>query len=335
MPLSSRILGLSVVKNEQDIIEPFVRHNLRALDYLIVLDNGSVDGTKRILGKLGEEFPNLLVLNDDAFGHRQAERLQRLLRVGQSTYEPEYVFFLDADEFVSTTDSHEIERALCKIPRGGVGLVPWRTFVLTPETLQQAGIDPPKSITWRRTQETPMFHKVVLHLDGERYDDLVIEHGSHNVSRSSGRTMPVVHCDELKLLHYPVRSREQLIGNVVVGWIANVERDSSVRSSNLHWHKRIMFDRIVAGESFDDTFLCECSMLYAQDRNAVDWHSDVIEEDAKIAYVRRYSTGVPAGALQLIAASWEQSVQSAIRVALAEPQATPARLRAFSTAAGD
>jgi glycosyltransferase involved in cell wall biosynthesis len=330
------MLGLSAVKNEQDIIEPFVRHHLQALDYLIVLDNGSVDKTKRILARLAQEFSNLFVINDDVFGNRQVERMRRLLRISQSAYRPDYVFFLDADEFLSTADRQEIARVLSKIPRGGFGLVPWATYVLTPESLQTASLDPPKSIIWRRTQETPMFRKAVLHLDhDDGYEDLLIEYGSHFLKRTSGRTIPHVDIDDLKLLHFPVRSREQFIAHVIVGWMANLGRDSAARASNLGWHKRIIFDRIVAGEPIDVAFLCECSALYAQDRNTIDWRSDVVEDAPKIDYIRRYSTGAPADALQLIAASWEQSMQSTARVALADLQPSPTWVRTTMAAAND
>ena len=43
-----RIIGLSMVKNEQDIIEPFIRHNAKLLDCMVVVDNASVDETRRI-----------------------------------------------------------------------------------------------------------------------------------------------------------------------------------------------------------------------------------------------------------------------------------------------
>ena len=54
MPYSHRrsgrpkVIGLSMVKNDQDIIEPMLRHNAALLDALIVLDNGSVDDTRVI-----------------------------------------------------------------------------------------------------------------------------------------------------------------------------------------------------------------------------------------------------------------------------------------------
>jgi predicted transcriptional regulator YdeE len=47
-----RLVAITSVKNESDIVEAFVRHTLAASDYLVVLDNGSTDGTLDILRAL-------------------------------------------------------------------------------------------------------------------------------------------------------------------------------------------------------------------------------------------------------------------------------------------
>jgi glycosyltransferase involved in cell wall biosynthesis len=120
-----RIISLSMVKNEQDIIEPFARHNLAFLDAMIVMDNGSDDETRRILAELMRELPGLVVTDDPAFGYNQAERMARMLAAAQSVYRADYVLFLDADEFIDASSRAEFEAALTKIPAGGLGLVLW------------------------------------------------------------------------------------------------------------------------------------------------------------------------------------------------------------------
>ncbi len=53
-----RLFGVAMVRNEADVIEAFVRHNLTMLDGLVVIDHGSLDGTAGILAKLkGEGLP--------------------------------------------------------------------------------------------------------------------------------------------------------------------------------------------------------------------------------------------------------------------------------------
>jgi Glycosyl transferase family 2 len=305
---SPNVVGLCVCKNEQDIIEPFVRHNLRFLDSLLVLDNGSVDNTRTILTELTKEFRGLVIGEDDKFAHTQSARTTRMFRSAHLTYKPDYIIPLDADEFLGVPDRSLFWTALKPIPPGGYGLMPWRTFVLTPGTVSISAEDPPKSLQWRRREESPMFHKIVVRPDGLDVSDLVIEHGNHVVKSVSGRSIPFVNLEGLCLMHVPVRSRDQFITKVVVGWIASFARDPEIRSSGWSWHKRDDFDRIAGGHAIDDNALCEFSFLYAQSAKPIDWQTDVVKDDPHFDYVRKYSTGKPLDAIQLIARSWEQSL---------------------------
>ena len=47
-----KLVAIARVKNELDIIEAFVRHHVQHFDKLIVLDDGSSDGTYEVLHQL-------------------------------------------------------------------------------------------------------------------------------------------------------------------------------------------------------------------------------------------------------------------------------------------
>ena len=50
-----KIWGVSMVRNEEDIVEAFVRHNLTILDGMLVVDHNSTDRTPAILTALCAE----------------------------------------------------------------------------------------------------------------------------------------------------------------------------------------------------------------------------------------------------------------------------------------
>ena len=50
-----RLLGAAHVRNEADIVEAFVRHNLALLDGIAIVDHTSVDETPDILRELKAE----------------------------------------------------------------------------------------------------------------------------------------------------------------------------------------------------------------------------------------------------------------------------------------
>lgn len=55
-----KIYGLMLVKNEADILEYTLRDDAKWCDKVIVIDNGSDDGTWEIVQKVAEECPNVI-----------------------------------------------------------------------------------------------------------------------------------------------------------------------------------------------------------------------------------------------------------------------------------
>jgi len=302
------ILAISMVKNEQDVIEAMVRHNLRFVERLVVVDNGSVDGTRNILHKLSQEFSQLVVTEDDRFGYDQSERMTRYLHQYQAAYPSDFVMALDADEFLDVADSTNLRAAIAGIPVGGYGLIPWCTYVLTPDQIRDSSGDRLRLMEWRRREELPGYFKAIIRLDRAPADQLEFNQGNHFVRRISGDSMPVVQLHWLRLLHYPVRSKDQLIAKNIVGWMAHLVLDADAGEKRAGGQWRCNFDRFVQDTSMDDQALCESSLLYAQTPRTVDWQLDVVHEPSRLIYELRYSTGQSLGAVELIARSWEHAV---------------------------
>lgn len=96
-PRSTRVTGVMIVRNEADIIAAnLFHHHAAGVDDFLVLDNGSRDGTDRILERLARELPLRWTRDDGPF--RQAEMTTGLAREafrGGATW----ILPIDADEF--------------------------------------------------------------------------------------------------------------------------------------------------------------------------------------------------------------------------------------------
>jgi SAM-dependent methyltransferase len=305
-----RIISFSVVKNEQDIIEPFIRHNSRFLDFMIILDNHSNDDTRRVIVELMRELGNVVLTDQAKFGHMQSERITGLLHFSQTAFFADYIVLLDADEFIDVSDRAAFQSILRKIPLGGFGLIPWRTFVLAPCEADTATLDPPRSMKWCRTTELPLYKKAILNLNGFHFHDLIISQGNHLVFSSIGRKLPSRDLPELVLDHFPVRSRNQLVVKSIVGWMAYLKKNPEARKSRQGYQKRDNFDYFADNPNADYDCLCERSLGYAQDRPGNQWQEDVIPATPPDQYTRNYSTGDFGDPISVIAKAWESSLSS-------------------------
>ena len=74
-----RIVGITMVKNEQDIIEPFILHNIQFLDALLIADNGSSDATREIIRFHQAKVEGIFLVDIRRFGYNQAEHMTSML----------------------------------------------------------------------------------------------------------------------------------------------------------------------------------------------------------------------------------------------------------------
>ncbi|PCI63686.1 MAG: hypothetical protein COB37_04465 [Kordiimonadales bacterium] len=304
-------ISLSMVKNEQDIIEPFVRHNLKFVDYMVIADNGSVDDTRNILIKLARETGRVLVLDHRTFEYTQSEFMTKFLHMVQSAFFAEYIIFLDADEFVQAPSRSSFEKSISRIPTGFYGKMPWVSHVLPKnQPLSELKSDPPASIKWRRKSEREQHFKAVLRLGGKIGKELQVSMGNHRIETLDETPIESVNLRDVSLLHFPVRSEEQLIAKGVNGWMAILAKEAKgleLGKNEAHQWKE-NFERALQ-PSVMKKDICEASFNYGQRNMVIDWDKDVSNSDHQITYGRKYSDGSYASPLTMVAKSWEGSVK--------------------------
>jgi hypothetical protein len=112
-----RWAGAVRVRNEEDILEASIRHNLAFVDRLAVVDHASDDATSAILEALVHEGLSLAVERDDALEAPPATdagaRLDRLLDQGA-----DLAIALGADDFLRIGSRDALERIVDAAPSG-------------------------------------------------------------------------------------------------------------------------------------------------------------------------------------------------------------------------
>lgn len=189
------VWGVSMVRDEADVIEGVVRHMAAEVDQLLVADNGSVDGTREILDRLAGELA-LTVVDDPDPAYYQSRKMTAL---ADQAYElgATWIVPFDADELWLAP--HRIRDVLRE--QEDATVVPATLFNHFRTAVDSADSDPFRSMAWRQAEPAPLPKVAVRWEPG-----VVIHQGNHGASHPlylPGRS------DLLQVRHFPARSAEQ------------------------------------------------------------------------------------------------------------------------------
>ena len=240
-----RICSISMVKNEADIIESFVRFSLAFVDIMVILDNGSTDNTLNILQKIKAEGAAVDLVSCPSTGHDKELFMNELLAYTLQQYDPDFIIPLDADEFLSAPDNPR--NILSQLPQDKVYSMLWRTYIPTDADPQAAFI--PARITHHRDAAYERFKKVIVPGRMAKEQPLRLPLGHHSVEGVAPSSI----CN-LKLLqmgHFPLRSQEQLHSKVITGELKTRCRVNRQEGDSAHWS--LLYQKIKKGGHIDLT----------------------------------------------------------------------------------
>ena len=303
------VIGFSMVKNEEDIIEQFVRHNINFLDCLFILENGSVDNTSNILYKLRAEGLPIVIFNDPSPAYNQDEKSSRILKSITSTFFPDYVIPLDADEFIQCLDKECFVKQLQKIPLFGQGFVKWQTFLASPHLIKESPEDVLINFVCRRKEENPQYYKAILNLNGEYSNCIRYSQGNHIAQeKRTSKNLPHIVLENVTLAHFPIRTNNQAIQKAIIGWIAYLLKNPKAKEAGQGYQWYDLFKKIKKSGVITTEDLFEISCKYAQNKSP-DWKNNIILEKPRLSYDLKYGNNlIHKNILSTIACSIEQSL---------------------------
>jgi hypothetical protein len=112
-----KVVAVTRTRDEDDLLEAFVRHHARLVDAHVFIDNASTDGTGKVLGALkGQGFPVEAFDNASLIFHEIGHNTQ-LLHLAARRHQADWVLFLDTDEFLDTRAiGHDLRGWLATMP---------------------------------------------------------------------------------------------------------------------------------------------------------------------------------------------------------------------------
>lgn len=244
-----RLVGATLVRNESDVIEISLRHNLTLLDGVAVVDHGSSDGTLDILYDLATEGLPVFVARDDSAAFDQEAMVNRLVRHVFASSDADWVFPLDADEFLKAEGRAALEALLQDRAAEAMAItLAWQTYV--PAFGDTKGTLPGALRVARRVaEERHGLSKVALSRRFAHEPSAVVTKGNHRV-RIGGATVPPgshanvrIAATALAVAHVPIRSAPQFVTKVALGWLSTVAKGLRVPEESFHWREAFEYVR--------------------------------------------------------------------------------------------
>ena len=236
-----KIVAITMVKNEMDIIESFVRHTLGFADVIMIADHQSTDRTREILTKLRVEGLPIHMESVTAARHVQAETMTRLLQEAANREKADLILPIDADEFLLPRGDRSVRQALQSLSMDSV-----RSIHIYPYALQrEEGLVPGRFLL-----DAPLCHaqvpmptqRIVLDGDFVRREHVVIGEGNHGISLGKGFfTGPFL--TDVFYAHFPWRSRLQSMANYVVCW-PNIAAKYSMHTLGGGFYRKIFHEML-------------------------------------------------------------------------------------------
>lgn len=232
-----RIVIASRILNEEDIVEAFVRHNAAFAAHLLFLDNGSTDRTLAILRALRDEGLPLSVFQARAVGFDEARVNSWLYEAADGLYRPDWVAFLDVDEFiVAGGDGLAASLAVAGAPAVMLPLVHY--FDTMDDDPTELVI--PRRMRWR-AREIPLVPKVFVR--GGFGARCAVAPGNHGAS-VDGVALPQFSLAGAALAHFPRRSGWHDLQKSGIGWLKVLAAGGLAEQAGYSAHYRVPFERL-------------------------------------------------------------------------------------------
>lgn len=268
-----KIISFTMLNNESEIIESFIRYNYNFLDKMVIIDNGCTDNTIKIILKLISEGYKIDLYDESLEPYNQFELDNKYVGKIIENDNPDILIPLDADEFIDG-DSNP-RKILEGLDLDCIYLINWKWFVLNGNEDENEKFIPKrlkyhfKKPAWN-SSDGSIVTKVIIPVGYYRKKNLTLKMGHHDVFGSSD--IKRKHLSNIRLAHYRAISTLQIIAKTST----YVLRDIATMSNNHETAQRTnQMAEILSGKDFDEI---------AQDVSRGGYFGEVIKDPLNLKF---------------------------------------------------
>ena len=244
-----KLVSVSLIKNEEDIIPYMIDHHAPYLDLMIILDNQSTDNTPQILQEKQKEHNNLIVAHDHTPDFDFITKMDSLIKSAANHHNADWIIPIDADEFIipirNLRDTFKVLN-----PTNGYKIM-WQNHIPTVDDNKDEE-NPIKRITYHLSPHYEKFNKMVIPQGIAQNSTITM--GGHSIKPEPRLQIFPYHV----LAHYPIRTPKQIYSKVMKLKKA-VEYD---KTHGNHYHVKDMYKQFTTNGCPSDEELTELLYQY-------------------------------------------------------------------------
>jgi hypothetical protein len=236
-----RLVMTLLVRDEQDVVADTLDYHLaRGVDHVIVTDNHSIDGTRRIVeGYCRRGLATLI--DEPADDYAQSRWVTRMARMAATELGADWVINSDADEFWWPEDG-ELKGILERTPAETGALFVRRVNFLPLRT------PPPCAVRAMVYRDVVSVNALGRALPGKVVHraaaDIDVGPGNHRAAAPS--IGPTETTADLIIFHFPYRSYEQFAAKIANGGASMLKNTTVPLRAVAHW--RELYPKLHSGE---------------------------------------------------------------------------------------
>ena len=258
-----KIVSFTMVNNESEIIESFVRYNYNFVDEMVIIDNGCTDNTIKILQNLISEGYKITIYDESLQAYDQFRLDNKYLNKIIEESNPDIILPLDADEFLTGQNNPRI--ILENLDLDYIYYVHWRWYVMTENDDENEAFIPKRLNYCLRNPATnlsdgTLVTKTIIPTKYYKNLNLTLSMGHHTVF--GNENVKIKELDSLQFAHYRAISEIQFISKTM----CYTMRDIATMGNNIETAQRTnQMALIESGQSMRETVIESSFGGYAHD----------------------------------------------------------------------
>ena len=258
-----------MIKNEEDIIETFVRYTMCFAYKMVIIDNGSTDGTVEIIKELKKEgFRIDLYIEANSF-YEQIIIENKYLKLIKKKEKCDFILPIDADEFLYPISNDFNDFDLLSTDK--ITVLKWRTYCLDScKNINNIF----KDIVLRRSNADEFTKVIVPYKLAEK---IFLTMGHHDIDCKEEINKDYI--DNMVIAHFPVRSETQIKLKLYQGILSQL-MSSYHHVVAFHWQE--MFEKLQEGNfdiiNYSKTYALknDSKPVYVKEPLNIDWCADAL-----------------------------------------------------------